>query len=254
MIVDSLNMEFGHEMFAAIPYAYYHYKNGTLEGTRSARGTAPFYYFSPRHVINHDPRYSGNVWRSTIPSVQVKQFTGEGEWEAPPYKLKYANRRFVYDKPILVISNKYNREWNGPPVNFLNIDTLDKIISMCRDKYKIFYNRKLPYQLVDDQMQLDLFEHEFIKDVYPDVEFVHELPGDYNLNQLRLYANCDRFISVQGGGSVLASYFGGINLVYVVKGKETKCGFYERLNKLSGCEVARVSTYSNLLNMVSKIY
>jgi len=254
MIVDSLNMEFGHEMFAALPYAYYLHTKGQLRGTRSARETEPFYYFSPNHVINHDPRFSGNVWQSLVPNVQVRHFTGEGEWLAPPYKAKYANRRFVYNKPILVISNKYNNEWNGPPVNFLNIDTLDKIISMCYDRYKIFYNRYVPYILKDDQIHLDLCEHEYIREKYPDVEFVHELPGSYNLNQLRIYANCERFISVQGGGSVLASYFGGINLVYVVKGKEAGCDFYERLNKLSGCEVARVSTYSNLLNMVSKIY
>ena len=254
MIVDSRNMEFGHELFAAVPYAYYLYKNKQLTGTRSAIGTEPFYYFSPKHVINAAARHSSQVWGSEVPNVKVKEFTGEGEWIAPPYKARYANRRFVYDKPILVIANKYNQEWFGPPVNYLNTETILKIIDMCKDRYEIFYNRALPVILADDQVHLDMGEHEVIRSAYPEVRFVHELPGEFNVNQLRLYANCDRFISVQGGNSILASYFGGINLVYTVKGNELGGGFYERLKKLSGCEVAGVRTYSNLLNMVSRLY
>ena len=250
MIVDSNNMEFGSEITAVIPYAYWLYKNGRLDLTRSAIGTEPFYYFSPKHVINKKPRYSGNIWTSTIPNKSVSEFTGEGEWYAPPYKAKYMNSEFVYDKPILVIANKYNVEWNRGPINYLSLQKITYILNTLGDKYTVFYNRRTPNHLKDDQAHMDLKEHTFIRQAYPDVKFISDLEGDYNLNQLRVYANCEHFISVQGGNSILASYFGGTNIVYAVKGNELNGGFYNRLSKLSGCNVIHAKEdFNNLISM-----
>lgn len=240
MNVDSNNMEFGNELFAVLPYAYWHYKNGLLGSTRSAVGSEPFYYFSQIHIVNRDMRYSGNIWTSDIPNKSVHEFTGEGIWMAPPYKAKYMNKEYVYDKPILVIANKYNNEWNAPPVNFLDLVTLLNIIDRLYDKYQIFYNRMIPDRLTDDQKHMDLGEHVFIRRLFPKVRFIHEIKGNYNLNQLRIYANCDRFISVQGGNSILCSYFGGTNIVYAVRGNELNGGFYGKLDKLSGCNVVHI--------------
>lgn len=249
MNVDSRNMEFGNELFAVLPYAYWLYKNSQLESTRSATGTEPFYYFSDTHLINPIKRYSGNIWRNDvdIPNKSVHEFTGEGEWFAPPLKAKYMNSEFVYDKPIMVIANKFNREWFRDPVNYIDIFTILEIIERMKDKYQIFYNRYVPEQLADDQQRLDLNEHNMIRYRYPEVKFIMELPGNFNLNQLRVYANCDKFVSVQGGNSILASYFGGENIIYAVKGNELG-GFYNKLHKLSGCDVKHVRTYTELIN------
>ena len=240
MNVDSNNMEFGSELTAVVPYAYWHYKNGLLDMTRSARGSDPFYYFSPLHVINPLPRHAGNIWPTKIPNKEVREFTGEGKWMAPPYRSKYMNKEHVYDKPILVIANKYNMEWGRDPVNYLDLKKITFILNKLGDKYTVFYNRRMPDYLKDDQLHKDLGEHNFIRQVYPDVRFIDEMEGDYNINQLRVYANCDHFISVQGGNSILASYFGGTNIVYAVKGNELSGGFYHKIGALSGCEVVHV--------------
>ncbi|KKK97775.1 hypothetical protein LCGC14_2649360, partial [marine sediment metagenome] len=164
-----------------------------------------------------------------------------------PYKEHYKNDQFVYDKPILVVANKYNKEWFSDPVNYLDAGTLCKIFDKCSG-YEVFYNRAIPDNLLDDQGIMDLGEYEVIKERHPEVRFLHELSGDYNLNQMRVYANCDRFISVQGGNSILASYFGGMNIIYAVKGRELGCGFYDKLDKLSGCEIVHVMKYKDLLS------
>lgn len=246
MIVNSNNIEFGNELFAVLPYAYYQYKRGNLESTMSAEGTKSLYYFSPFHVINDSKRHWANIRHCKIPNVHVNHFTGKGEWLAPPYKETYENDFYVYDKPIYVIANKYNKEWGRDPVNYLNTEILLNIIEDLYYDYKIFYNRVIPVSLSDDQVKLDLDEHDYIRRVFPDVTFIHEIPGDYNLNQLMIYANCDRFISVQGGNSILASYFGGKNIIYAVSGNEMY-GFYDKLDALSGCDILHVKTYEDIL-------
>lgn len=247
MVIDSGNMEFGNELLFTIPRAYWHYKHGNLEATRSGVGSGPFYYFSTIHLINGDKRH----WSNRTTDVTVNRFNPTGEWEPPPYKARYWNKEFVYDKPLFVISNKYNMEWGREPVNYINTNTLLGIIEQLSPDYKIFYNRRIPKHIQDDQRQLDLGEHEAIREKHPDVEFIHELPGDYNMNQLMIYANCDRFISVQGGNSILCSYFGGRNIIYAVKGQELVCGLYDRLGVLSGCEVTHVNKYSSIIKEIS---
>jgi len=248
MNVNSGNIEFGDELVSVVPYTYYLHKQGKLTSTVSATGTEPLYYFSPHHIINIDKRNCNNA-NKAIPTRHVWEFTGKGEWAPPPYKEHYKNDQYVYDKPILVVSNKYNREWFRDPVNYMDADTLCKIFDRCGG-YEVFYNRNIPDNLLDDQGIMDLHEYEVIKERHPEVRFLHELPGDYNLNQMLVYANCDRFISVQGGNSILASYFGGMNIIYAVKGRELECGFYDKLNKLSGCEIVHVMKYSELLKQL----
>ena len=53
------------------------------------------------------------------------------------YKKHYANSIFLYNKPILVIANKYNIEWGEPPINFLSIEMLDAVIEKLKHKYQI---------------------------------------------------------------------------------------------------------------------
>jgi len=248
MLINSHNIEFGNELFAVLPYAYYHYKRGSLESTMSAAGTESLYYFSRQHIINTDSRHWANINKCSVPNVHVNDFTGDGEWYAPPYKIKYMNRRFVFDKPLYIVANKYNQEWNSDPVNYLDIDVLYEIFTRLKD-YTVFYNRVLPDRLCDDQVRMDLGEHKVLRRLCPWVRYVHEIPGDYNTNQLMLYANCDNFISVQGGNSILASYFGGRNIIYAVRGNELG-GFYDKLHLLSGCKIDHVMSYDDLIDAI----
>lgn len=86
------------------------------------------------------------------------------KWKTVPYKDFYSNDTFKYGKPTLVIANKYNIEWDQPPVNFFDITTLDAIITQQKHKYQIVYNRPLSGQIVLDNSEiLDLNEHDWIR-------------------------------------------------------------------------------------------
>ena len=71
--------------------------------------------------------------------------------------------------------------------------------------------------------------------------------------QLELFASSERFVSVLGGSSYLASYFGGTNVVYARRGWEVACGAYERwFHRFSGARVVAASNPRELLRTVER--
>ena len=183
----------------------------------------------------------------------------------PPYREVYKNSYFIYDKPLLIIHNKYTIEWGENPINYIDKKTLIEICSMCKDKYNIIYLRPNIGNIVNDKgssYDLDLNEEEIFNeyDVINGNNLYNDSKDKYNINnfnhfQLLLHSCCDKYISVQGGNSVLASYFGGTNIVYAIKGKELKFDSYKRHYKLySGCEVIHVDKYEKLINMIKIKY
>jgi len=249
--VNSENMEFGNELFAVIPYAYYHYLKGNLVETISAPGTNPFYYFSTTHTIIKDKRHWTNIKKSDIPNVHVNDFTGKGEWHPPPYKDEFKNNFYVYDKPIVVISNKHNVEWGSGLYNYLDVDVLFEVFEVLKNRYTIFYNGSIPEYLRDDQKHMHTAIDKVIRRLCPYVKFISDIEGDFNTVQLCIYANAGKFISVQGGNSILASYFGGENIVYAVRGNELNNNFYGKLTALSGCNIKHVMSYTDLLGKIN---
>lgn len=214
--------EFQWEIFYVLPFAYWHHLNGTLRQTISAVNTREFYFFSENHL----ERYPTRNWKAGFDFYDVPNTTHHfnydfSKWAPVPLKAQYRNDRFVYDKPTLVIANKYNMEWDKPPLNFIDIPTLDRIITAYKSKYQIIYNRPLSNQIVDDNSEiLDLGEHAWLRENHPDVIQMNDLyarhratVNNYNHLQLLVYANCERFVSVHGGTAALASYFGGVNTI-----------------------------------------
>jgi hypothetical protein len=95
-----------------------------------------------------------------------------------------------------------------------------------------------------------------VKDAFPEVLTIQELHAahpdlTFNELQLRLFATCERFVSVLGGASYLASYFGGTNVVYAQAGWEVDCGAYEGwFHRFSGARVVAVADPDDLLRAV----
>ncbi|GAB3542018.1 hypothetical protein [Spirosoma fluminis] len=214
--------EFQSEIIHVLPFAYWHHLNGTLLQTISCADTKEFYFFSE----NHSERYPVREWQAGYDYYDVPSMTHGSSFKSVkraqvPLKAHYRNELITFDKPILVIANKYNIEWDKPPMNFLSISVLDKIVSTYKDRYQIIYNRPLPTQIVEDNSEiLDLNEHQWLRETYPEVVMMSDLfeqhrttVRNFNHLQLLVYANCDRFISVHGGTAALASYFGGINII-----------------------------------------
>lgn len=220
--------EFEQELRYVIPFAYWHHLNGTLKKTISCKNTKDFYFFSE----NHEERYSKRLWefgyKFGIPNMTHSATFSYTKWKQVPYKSFYKNDVFKYEKPILVIANKYNIEWDEAPLNYFSIEFLDWFIAKYQHSYQIIYNRPLNTQIVSDNSDiLDLKEHVWLHEHYPDVLQMNDLYNEniglvnsYNHLQLMVYANTDNFISVHGGTAGLASYFGGVNIILSKRGIE----------------------------------
>jgi hypothetical protein len=257
--------EFGPELKYYLPYAYWHHLNGTLKRTVSFAGTAPFYFFSPDHVERAGERKY--FLDPDIPNSEDHNFSyAYRRWARVPLKETYRNALnfgFDRDKPLVIISNKYNIEWEGHPVNFLSPEILGRMIERLLPHHTIVYNRPGNGLIVVDRNEVqELREKDFLKAHFPEVLFAEELFAKkrqevtgFNHLQLCLYAQCERFISVQGGNSVLASYFGGTNLIYQRQGSEI---FFGELNtiypQLAGTACHGFSDYESLLEAVDRHY
>jgi hypothetical protein len=159
------------------------------------------------------------------------------KWLPVPLKAEYRNDTYVYEKPILIIANRYNMEWDGPPVSFFSVELLRFMLNKLKEKYTIIYNRPRPQNITMDNSDIyDLDEFDWLEKEYPDVILMENLftenkAGARNFNHLQMmvYANADKFISIHGGTATLASYFGGTNLILSKKGPEHHFKCFEKL-------------------------
>ncbi|MFD2933954.1 hypothetical protein [Spirosoma flavum] len=258
--------EFDQELRYVLPFAYWHYLNGTLAKTISSTNTKAFYFFSE----NHSELYEKRLWQAGYDYYDVPNMTHSPsfsftKWARVPLKSHYRNKQFVFRKPILVIANKYNVEWDKPPVNFLDIPDLDRIVSTHKLNYQIIYNRPLSSQIVVDNSEImDLNEHGWLRENHPEVilmndlyEQHHNAVDNFNHLQLLIYANCDRFISMHGGTAALASYFGGINIIlsHTGGGMEHHFNEYDTIfPALSGAKILHAKSTDELFQYLSAYY
>ncbi|WP_162054846.1 hypothetical protein [Pontibacter pamirensis] len=254
--------EFQQELSFILPFAYWHHLNGTLKQTVSCKNTKEFYFFSD----NHEERYSerdavSNYGNFEVPNMTHNISFSYAKWTRVPLKERYQNTTFLYDKPLLVIANKYNVEWDESPVNFLSIALLNKIISKYKNKYQIVYNRPLYAHIVPDNSEiLDLNEYKWLQETHPEVIVLKDLYKrhsaslkNFNHLQLLVYANCSHFISVHGGTAALASYFGGTNIILSKKGIEQYFQEYSTIfPALSGATILHAKTEADIFRYLEE--
>jgi len=280
------NAEFSVELILAVPYAYWLHTNNLLEGTVSTIDSKPLYFFSDNHTELFEHRDIDNAaaglnelpnnWLHHNPAVSnnrpgILDFT---QWDMPSFKNHYKNNVFTYEKPLLVISNKYAAEWDGVPVNFIDIKTLYELIDCLQDKYTLVYKRPKSADYAADQnefrnvgdIQATLDTGETITDyelckrmgVINFNDLLKDYPEmTYNELQFKLYANCDNFISVQGGNSTVCALFGKTNINYIIQGKELREGYFDKdtwYYRMNQCNTIPVSSYDDLLTKVKELY
>lgn len=265
MIVDSKNIEFGYELISVIPFANYLNSIGELEKTISAIDTECLYFFSPEHEINPNQRAFGNTPQCTCPNIRIhKDYLDKRQFLAPDYKTYFANETFKFSKETIVICNRYNIEWGVGPINYFDIPTLRKIFELLQDKYQVIYiniqGKKEYYD--SDQEVLKLDDYKLLKE-YPKVINIHELHTfhpelSFNTLQLMIFANCQKFITMNGGHSILAAYFGGENIIYSRFGnpmaqelRAENNSFYRWYHEFSGQRVVHVADYDELLHRIN---
>jgi len=261
--ISSSAIEFGYELISTIPYAYHLHLNDKLHKTISCKETKDLYYFSPEHEESLGQRTWSNMkvaHQSGNPNVAIHQEQlNWDEWTPPPYSTHFKNDVFVYDKPLCIVANKYNVEWGNPPINFIDTETLDKMFEILTKNYTVVYNHMTKEMGHDDIVpSLDLGEFDMITNKYPEVITIQQLikkHTEYNYNQLQLhlFSNCKHFVTVQGGSSVFASFFGGENIIFAKKGSELTCNSYNNwYHKFGNSNIKVVNTYNNLITEINK--
>jgi len=259
----SFDGEFAPELEFVLPFAYWHYKNGTLRSTHSAKYTKELYFFSPEHHEDFQIRTNQGNYNFETPRILYSQDYNMSKWLAVPLKEHYHNNVYAYEKPLLIIANRYNMEWDGPPVSFYSIEALDFIISNLKNDYTIVYNRPRPENITMDNSDIyDLNEFDWLAETHPEVILMENLwkenkgkANNFNHLQLMVYANASHFISVHGGTAALASYFGGVNLVISKKGPEHHFNCFNTLfPKLSGAKILHAKTDDEVKQYIQQHY
>jgi hypothetical protein len=253
--------EFANELQFALPFAYWHYMNGTLKATQSSKYTSELYFFSPNHEEIFDTRVTEGNYNFELPRVLYSHNYDMRKWLPVPLKKKYKNDIFVYEKPIVVVANRYNMEWDGAPISYFDIPTLQFIFEAFRSNYKIIYNRPSVKNIILDNSDVyELNEVDWIIKNHPYVISMEDLYNEnkarvksFNHLQLLVYANTDIFISIHGGTATLASYFGGTNIIFSREGPEHYFKCFEKLYpKFSGAKILHAKTIEELEEIVTQ--
>lgn len=145
----------------------------------------------------------------------------------------------------------------GP--NFIDTETLLELIGKLRKRYQVIYVRPRTEDIVNDHQTIrENGDIEAVVRTYPDVQTIQQLQAQhrdlgFNELQLRLFASCERFVSVLGGSSYLTSYFGGTNVVFARRGWEVACGAYDRwFDQWSGARVIATRSPRMLLRTIER--
>ena len=297
-MVVKTNPEFGIELALTIPYAYWLHLNGQLDGVVTSKGMKPFYYFCKNVEEGFAQRTIDNIaaglnslpnnWIHGIDPLNKPGVLNYEQWVCPPYREYYQNEEFTYGKPLVFITNKFNMEHGETPFGYFDIQCLYDMFSYLTEKgYKVIYKRATnkEKEFAIDQNEansLHMGFHDITAEVegigvindfqltqyFEDVilmdDIVNTSEYTYNETQLRVMANCERFITVCGGNSILSSMFGGTVISYVHKGKELRPNYFgseSYFRKLSNANVIPVydvigtinkETYGHIVNPTGK--
>ena len=259
--------EYGYEIAAMIPWAY-DLSQSCHVVTKGVEGTKYMYFFSKRHEIipgikrEYMPLPDGNPFHNPTHHRNDAIFP-TSHWKMPPWRQQYKRDDIHWDKPLLMMFNKYTTEWEGPPVNFIPVDTLRELLVYLVPRYHVFYFRLQHKKLVDIQVKayLTLGDKEMIRQEFPSVVVAEDLmqgldPDSINLLIHSLGASSKHFISVQGGNSALASLFGGQNIVMAKAGRELpeEAGDYTYYYRFSNAKISLVRNETQLLDKVKQDY
>jgi hypothetical protein len=263
MYVNSHHIEFGYELLSAVPHAYMSYLNNQLEGTESGLDTSCLYYFSPKHKEVAGVRGFVNIQKAREGGLPYT-FIHKKERPTlafPPYKSQYANSEYKWVKPTLVIANRYTVEWGQEPINYFSEEILEWLFQNLKNDYEIVYiAADIPKEFQDaDQKHFSLNDIEIAKK--HNVKIFQEIKGvSWNESLLKVFANCENYITMNGGYSILASLFGGQNVIYSKEDfrprtKELEHGsFWRWYPNHSNQQVVFAGDYEKLKQSVKALY
>lgn len=282
--------EFGIEILFYVGYYYYLLKNRLLFNNQIStyKGMEAYYFFVPSTQLilrkNHTRTYTKH--ENCILTKYLKLNNGPEAryfdinvkfWRAPEYRTYYEcqNPFLNSEQEILVVNNKFNREWEylfNKPVNYLNVPTLEKMFTYLCPKYQVIYIRpnaaiqKDKAYSFDANVQMKFNDFDMIRAKFPNVIIFDDLLNNdprfthmnYNLLKCYVLASCTKYISVQGGANNLLSYFAKSILIYHKHGFEAETNIYSVRSKLQSTfkdfSITHKNNYEELIQVMRQMY
>lgn len=265
------NNEFSRELIIVIPYLYYLQQKGLLFNhvITSFRGMYPYYYFLPKNQYRERNQVRPSMF--DIPGIYVNYIDDipifdTRYWIPPPYqKIYYTPSTFEYSKPLCIIQNKYNSEWMGPPMNFINRETLDKLFSLLENHYQLVYLRpearfdEKDGFSKDDNKELIFHDDDIVRkhsNVIPWKQLQQKFHWSYNELKLRLFASCTNYISVLGGNNCLNLFFAKKLLILRRRKGDSGLysGWYRQVNPEMNVELRVSATWEEFLQEAKSMF
>ena len=211
------------------------------------------------------------------------------KWSPPPYKDYYQTDEFNHLKPYIVVNNNYNIEYGKPiseSLRFFDIKTLYDIFNyLTNSGYIVIYKRPNNTEFALDNNEIETLNRNIsltakvegqgvitdyeLCEYYNDVINMNKMKEEYsqytyNDFQLKLFSSADGFVTTNGGGGILCSYFKKPVVMYVPHGKELRKNYITNrnsyLNKLSGDNIhsvldpGDVNDYSKVIKKVKEVF
>lgn len=280
MTTVDVNPEFGIELALALPYAYWLHENNQLEKVVTSKGMKPFYYFCDDVEEKYDHRTidnnAANMQSLPNPWIYGTQLDAElyknewehwesfynapngvgilnyTEWKLPNYTEQYKNDRFVFDKPFIVVANRYNWEHGREPVGYFSMTCLQEMFNYLVSKgYKVIYKRPRNTEFPLDQNEMntvyrqenltatteggDVISDYDLTTYYDDVILFDDIvlanrDLTYNEVQLNLFVNAEKFIGMSGGSTLILNLFQKPTITYLYNRSDLREKFWEDEN------------------------
>ena len=210
------------------------------------------------------------------------------QWTPPPYVDYYKTDEFNHLKPYIVVNSNYNVEYGNDitqSMRYIDIKTLYETFNYLIDRgYTVIYKRPNNTEFTLDQNEMITLSGKFtltanvegtgiisdydLCNYYDKVINLNLLKNDYTYSynelQMKLFSGAEGFISTNGGGGFLCSYFGKPIIFYVPHGKELRPGYLTKSNsyvkKLSNADIhvvldeGNINDYSKLIEKIKDIF
>lgn len=235
--------EYGPELILWVCYYYYLHKAGLFfdNVVTTYKGMRPYYYFLPDDRVverEEDRTWLGAERRPLLlnRTEHVHRFDARC-WTPPPYREFYTNSLFSFsEKPLLLIHNKHNAEWESPtPINTISVGLLDDLCRRLTPSYTVVYSRPslglAGYSYDHNPFVETTADKDMLRRSHPDVLLYEDLlqrfpTYSYNHFKLLLHAACENYVCVQGGNAHMVSFFFQRMVVLHKRGSELKSGAY----------------------------
>jgi hypothetical protein len=244
--------EFGTELALFLPFCEWLSAQGLLRdrSLRTYAGMECFYEhlayrsllkkFEERRYIAADRR---PLWLPVNDEHEFDTWTSKRFFRYPDLRSHFSRYRAPEEvtqsgKPLLIIHNKYNVEWDRGPINYIPLDVLDRLLERLKAAYTVVYIRhgpdSFPGYSQDHNTPLPSGDAEVLAR-HPTVLgfddlYKRSLPRgqarDINTFKNALYSRCHFFISSQGGGACHAAFYSGSLIAILHKeGSESRWAY-----------------------------